>query len=39
VIWAGNNENEAALSTDWYNTTAHFDRYKNDYIKLYLGKS
>ena len=38
VVWAGNNENEAALSTDWYNTTAHFDRYKQDYIKLYIGK-
>ena len=38
VIWAGNNENEAALSTDWYNTTEHFDRYKQDYLSLYVGK-
>ncbi|XP_076814346.1 beta-mannosidase-like isoform X2 [Clavelina lepadiformis] len=36
VIWAGNNENEAALSTDWYNTTEHFDRYKQDYLSLYV---
>lgn len=39
VVWAGNNENEAALATDWYNTTDHFDRYKQDYINLYIRKS
>nr|CAB3263609.1 beta-mannosidase [Phallusia mammillata] len=36
VTWAGNNENEAALATDWYNTTDHFDRYKKDYVTLYV---
>ncbi|XP_039268970.2 beta-mannosidase-like [Styela clava] len=36
VIWAGNNENEAALGTNWYNTTEHFSRYKKDYIALYV---
>ncbi|XP_078487709.1 beta-mannosidase [Ciona intestinalis] len=35
VIWAGNNENEAALSTNWYNTSDNFDRYKKDYVALY----
>uniref|UniRef100_H2YWC5 Beta-mannosidase n=1 Tax=Ciona savignyi TaxID=51511 RepID=H2YWC5_CIOSA len=35
VIWAGNNENEAALATNWYNTSSHFARYKTDYVALY----
>ncbi|KAK2580314.1 hypothetical protein KPH14_012551 [Odynerus spinipes] len=35
VLWAGNNENEAALYGDWYGTgSAHV--YKDDYIKLYV---
>lgn len=35
VIWAGNNENEAALYGNWYGTgTAKV--YKNDYVKLYV---
>ncbi|XP_067931655.1 beta-mannosidase-like [Watersipora subatra] len=35
-LWAGNNENEAALRDNWYNTTGKFDLYKADYIKLYI---
>lgn len=35
VIWAGNNENEAALYGNWYGTgTAQI--YKDDYVKLYV---
>lgn len=35
VLWAGNNENEAALYGNWYGTgTAEV--YKTDYIKLYV---
>ncbi|XP_015433286.1 PREDICTED: beta-mannosidase [Dufourea novaeangliae] len=35
VLWAGNNENEAALYGDWYGTgTAQI--YRNDYVKLYV---
>ncbi|KAI4490346.1 hypothetical protein M0802_010723 [Mischocyttarus mexicanus] len=35
VLWAGNNENEAALYGNWYGTgTANI--YQNDYIKLYV---
>ncbi|XP_046834343.1 beta-mannosidase [Vespa crabro] len=35
VLWAGNNENEAALYSNWYGTGKE-DIYKNDYIKLYV---
>ena len=35
VLWAGNNENEAALVQNWYGTNANFDLYKRDYLKLY----
>ncbi|XP_076638537.1 beta-mannosidase isoform X1 [Colletes latitarsis] len=35
VLWAGNNENEAALYGNWYGTGA-VQIYKNDYIKLYV---
>ncbi|KAL2712717.1 beta-mannosidase [Vespula squamosa] len=35
VLWAGNNENEAALYNNWYGTGKK-DIYKNDYIKLYV---
>lgn len=38
VIWAGNNENEAALGTNWYNTSNNFSRYKSDYVSLYISK-
>ncbi|XP_068084134.1 beta-mannosidase [Anabrus simplex] len=36
AIWAGNNENEAALRDNWYGTSSDFERYKNDYVKLYV---
>lgn len=35
VIWAGNNENEAALYGNWYGTGAT-KIYKTDYIRLYV---
>lgn len=35
VIWAGNNENEAALYGNWYGT-GNAQVYKDDYIKLYV---
>eukprot|EP00095_Tigriopus_kingsejongensis_P004036 maker-scaffold5_size1054832-snap-gene-4.13 protein:Tk04036 transcript:maker-scaffold5_size1054832-snap-gene-4.13-mRNA-1 annotation:"Beta-mannosidase" len=35
ALWAGNNENEAALRGNWYGTDADFETYKGDYIKLY----
>nr|XP_031833723.1 beta-mannosidase [Nomia melanderi] len=35
VLWAGNNENEAALYGDWYGTGIS-RIYKTDYIKLYV---
>ena len=28
ALWAGNNENEAALRGNWYQTDALFDTYK-----------
>lgn len=36
LIWAGNNENEAALRQDWYGTMKNFSLYKDDYIQLYI---
>ncbi|KAJ9591465.1 hypothetical protein L9F63_002071 [Diploptera punctata] len=36
AIWAGNNENEAALRDNWYGTSNDFNRYKQDYITLYV---
>ncbi len=36
VLWAGNNENEAALVQNWYGTYADLDKYKADYKKLYV---
>ena len=36
AIWAGNNENEAALRDNWYGTSVNFNLYKADYIKLYV---
>ena len=36
VLWAGNNENEAGLLNNWYNTFPDLERYKTDYIKLYV---
>ncbi|XP_068981840.1 beta-mannosidase [Bombus flavifrons] len=35
VLWAGNNENEAALYGNWYETGTK-QIYKTDYIKLYV---
>ncbi|XP_044013469.1 beta-mannosidase [Aphidius gifuensis] len=35
VIWAGNNENEAALYGNWYGTKDS-KIYRDDYIKLYV---
>ncbi|CAK1550482.1 unnamed protein product [Leptosia nina] len=36
AVWAGNNENEVAIRGNWYNTQPEFDRYKSEYIKLYV---
>jgi beta-mannosidase len=36
AVWAGNNENEAALRQNWYGTDANFSVYKDDYIRLYV---
>lgn len=35
VVWAGNNENEAALYGNWYKTGAE-QIYRSDYVKLYV---
>lgn len=36
IIWSGNNENEAAISTNWYGTNKNKTLYANDYRKLYV---
>jgi len=36
ALWAGNNENEAALRQNWYQTDSLFETYKEDYISLYV---
>ncbi|XP_056629755.1 beta-mannosidase-like [Diorhabda sublineata] len=36
ALFAGNNENEAALRQSWYGTSDNFDLYYNDFIKLYI---
>ncbi|CAH0400553.1 unnamed protein product [Chilo suppressalis] len=36
ALWAGNNENEAALMGNWYGTAQNFEKYKEEYIKLYV---
>ncbi|KAK7140027.1 hypothetical protein R3I94_012593 [Phoxinus phoxinus] len=37
VIWSGNNENEAAIATDWFHiTVAERPLYVKDYVKLYV---
>jgi beta-mannosidase len=36
VVWAANNENEAALSTDWFDTKQDEPMYANDYRMLYI---
>lgn len=36
VIWAGNNENEAALRGNWYKTSENFNLYYKEYVQLYV---
>ena len=36
ALWAGNNENEAALRGNWFGTDERFAEYKADYIRLYV---
>lgn len=36
AVWAGNNENEGALRGNWYDTQPQFEKYKEEYIKLYV---
>nr|XP_046269073.1 beta-mannosidase isoform X2 [Scatophagus argus] len=37
IIWSGNNENEAALATDWFNIPdSQRPTYLRDYVKLYV---
>ncbi|CAG0892589.1 unnamed protein product, partial [Cyprideis torosa] len=36
ALWAGNNENEAALRFNWYGTVNQFETYKSDYVELYV---
>ena len=36
AVWAGNNENEAALVQNWFGTNDNYEQYKMDYIKLYV---
>ncbi|CAG7825645.1 unnamed protein product [Allacma fusca] len=36
VLWATNNENEAALRGNWYGTFLNYSRFAADYIKLYI---
>ncbi|XP_078660192.1 beta-mannosidase-like [Branchiostoma floridae x Branchiostoma belcheri] len=39
IAWSGNNENEAALATNWYgtdNTTQLHALFREDYVKLYI---
>ncbi|KAG7277116.1 hypothetical protein CRUP_031329, partial [Coryphaenoides rupestris] len=37
VVWSGNNENEAALATDWFSIPAtERPMYTRDYVKLYV---
>ena len=36
LLWSGNNENEAALATNWYNTKQESELYYSEYRKLYI---
>ena len=36
LVWAGSNENEKALRQDWFNVKADYDRYYDDFYKLYV---
>lgn len=37
LVWAGNNENEAALVQNWYGTRKEQSRFIQEYIELYDG--
>lgn len=36
VLWAGNNENEAALRGNWYGTWRNYSSFAADYVALYV---
>ncbi|KAG7458795.1 hypothetical protein MATL_G00224440 [Megalops atlanticus] len=37
IVWSGNNENEAAIATDWFSVPAsRRPRYLRDYVTLYV---
>lgn len=36
ILWAGNNENEAALRGNWYGTRNNYSLFVSDYIALYV---
>ena len=36
AVWAGNNENEAALVQNWWGTNGNYSIYIDDYLKLYV---
>lgn len=36
VLWAGNNENEAALRGNWYGTRTNYSSFASDYVALYV---
>lgn len=37
IVWSGNNENEAALATDWFSIPASLrPLYLRDYVTLYV---
>lgn len=36
AIWAGNNENELALRSNWFGTSMEYDKFKKDYVELYV---
>lgn len=35
LVWAGNNENEAALVQNWYGTRSELNRFTDEYVTLY----
>lgn len=37
ALWAGNNENEAALVQNWYGTAKEYGRFAGEYERLYGG--
>ncbi|MBN3303786.1 MANBA mannosidase, partial [Amia calva] len=37
IVWSGNNENEAAIATDWFHIPpAEREVYRRDYVQLYI---